>query len=108
MSIADTTRPTVPERWVEKVGRSIKGSDTPHRKGFIPRIPHTQRYQLTAEGRRLAVFFTKTYTRIVDPSLAELDPSLPSEIAERSPLAKSWRAFEHALDQRITEASITA
>ena len=29
MSIADTTRPTAPERWVETVGRSIKGSDTP-------------------------------------------------------------------------------
>ena len=51
------------------------------RKGFIQRIPRTQRYELTSEGRRLAVFFTKTYTRIVNPSLAELDPALPNEIA---------------------------
>ena len=49
------------------------------RKGFIQRIPRTQRYQLTSEGRRLAVFFTKTYTRIVNPTLAELDPTLPAE-----------------------------
>ena len=57
------------------------------RKGFIQRIPRTQRYELTGEGRRLAVFFTKTYTRIVNPSLAELDPPLPAEIAadHRSP-----------------------
>jgi len=48
------------------------------RKGFIQRIPRTHRYQLTSEGRRLAVFFTKTYTRIVNPSLAELDPALPA------------------------------
>ena len=48
------------------------------RKGFIQRIPRSQRYELTSEGRRLAVFFTKTYTRILNPSLAELDPTLPS------------------------------
>jgi hypothetical protein len=33
-----------------------------------------RRYELTSDGRRLAVFYTKTYTRIVNPSLAELDP----------------------------------
>ena len=47
------------------------------RKRFIQRIPRTQRYELTSEGRRLAVFLTKTYTRIINPSLAELDPTLP-------------------------------
>ena len=36
------------------------------RKGFIQRIPRSQRYELTSQGRRLAVFFTKTYTRIVN------------------------------------------
>ena len=66
------------------------------RKGFIQRIPRTHRYELTSEGRRLAVFFTKTYTRIVNPSLAELDPALPPDIADRAPLAKTWRAFERA------------
>ena len=78
------------------------------RKGFIQRIPRSQRYQLTSEGRRLAVFFTKTYTRTVNPSLAELHPQLPTNIADRTPLAKSWRAFEHALQDRITAAAITA
>ena len=33
-------------------------------------------YELTAFGRRTAVFFTKTYMRIVNHSLAELDPQL--------------------------------
>ena len=78
------------------------------RKGFIQRIPHTHRYQLTGEGRRLAVFFTKTYTRIVNPSLAELDPQLPAEIGKRTPLAHAWRAFERALDDTIKQAAITA
>ena len=43
------------------------------RKGLIARIPRSQHYELTSEGRRHVVFFTKTYTRIVNPSLAELD-----------------------------------
>ena len=78
------------------------------RKRFIQRIPRTQRYELTSEGRRLAVFLTKTYTRIVNPSLAELDPVLPDDIAARAPLAKTWRAFEHALQDRIKDAGIMA
>ena len=78
------------------------------RKGFIQRIPRTHRYQITSEGRRLAVFFTKTYTRIVNPSLAELDPALPHDIAESTPLAKSWRAYKRAIDDRIKEARIAA
>lgn len=78
------------------------------RKGFIQRIPRTHRYELTSEGRRLAVFFSKTYTRIVNPSLAELDPALPAEIARRTPLATAWRAFEHALDEKVDKAAIAA
>ena len=78
------------------------------RKGLIRRIPRSQRYELTAFGRRTAVFFTKTHVRIVNPALAELDPHLPEEIANHHPLARAWRAFEHALDQRITQAAIAA
>jgi hypothetical protein len=78
------------------------------RKGFIQRIPRTQRYELTREGRRLAVFFTKTYTRVLNPSLAELDPALPDEIAPRSPIASSWRAFERAIEEKIKLAALAA
>jgi hypothetical protein len=78
------------------------------RKGFIRRLPGTQRYELTAEGRRLAVFFSKTYARIVNPSLAELDPSLPQTVARRTPLGRPWRDFERALDARIADTALTA
>jgi hypothetical protein len=77
------------------------------RNGFLVRIVGSQRYELTPDGRRLAVFFAKTYTRVVTPSLAELDPSLPAEIVARSPLARAWRAYEQALDQRIADAVLT-
>lgn len=78
------------------------------RKGLIRRAPGSQHYELTDHGRRIAVFFTKTYTRILNPSLAELDPTLPDEIAERSPLARARRAFEHALNARIADAQPSA
>lgn len=78
------------------------------RNGFLLRSPGSQRYQLTADGRRLAVFFAKTYTRVVTPSLAELDPTLPTEIATRSALARAWRAYERALDDRIADAALAA
>jgi len=81
---------------------------TPGRKGLIRRIRRSQRYELTAFGRRTAVFYTKTHVRIVNPSLAELDPQLPPEIANQHPLARSWRAFEHALDDKIKQAAIAA
>lgn len=78
------------------------------RKGLIRRIPGSQHHELTDHGRRIAVFFTKTYTRTVNPSLAELDPALPDDIARRCPLAHAWRSFEHALDARIADAHLTA
>jgi hypothetical protein len=76
------------------------------RKGLIRRIPKSQRYELTEFGRMIAVFFTKTYVRILNPSLGELDPTLPDEIATNHPLARAWRAYENALDQRIADAAI--
>ncbi len=76
------------------------------RKGLIRRIPKSQRYELTELGRMIAVFFTKTYVRILTPSLGELDPTLPDEIADNHPLARAWRAYENALDQRIADAAI--
>jgi hypothetical protein len=71
------------------------------RKQLIERLPHSHRYQLTPSGRAVAVLFTKTYGRILGPGLTELDPRLPPELAQRSPLATAWRALDHALDQFI-------
>jgi hypothetical protein len=75
-------------------------------KGLIHRVPHSQRYELTDHGRTIAVFFTKTYVRILNPSHGELDPTLPDEIADRHPLARHWRGFEQALEQPIASAAI--
>jgi hypothetical protein len=67
-----------------------------------PCVPGSRAHpRLATVGRRTAVFFTKTHVRIVNPSLAELDPQLPNEIANQSPIVRAWRAFEDALDTKI-------
>lgn len=45
--------------------------------GIIERIPHSHRYQLTPNGLRIALFFSRTYTRLLRPKLAEIMPEAP-------------------------------
>jgi hypothetical protein len=71
------------------------------RKQIITRIPGTHRYQLTADGRAVAVLFTKAHSRILGPGLAVLDPKLPPGLAVRSPLALAWKDLLRELDRFI-------
>jgi hypothetical protein len=72
------------------------------RKNIIERLPHSNRYQLTPLGRRVAVMFSKAYGRILAPGLTYLDPALPADIGNRHPLATTWRALNRELDRFIT------
>ena len=45
--------------------------------GIIERIPHSHRYQLTSDGLRIALFFSRTYARLLRPKLAEIMPAAP-------------------------------
>jgi hypothetical protein len=38
--------------------------------GIIERIPHSHRYQMTAHGLGIALFFSRTYARLLRPKLA--------------------------------------
>ena len=78
------------------------------RKGLIQRVARSRRYELTDHGRMIAVLFTKTHTRIVNPALAELDPKLPDPVARTTALGRPWREFERALHERIKQAAIAA
>jgi hypothetical protein len=78
------------------------------RKELITKIPHSHRYQLTTVGRRVAVLFTKTYGRVLTPGLSALDLSLPTDLSTRSPLARSWRNFERALEDYTHSAILAA
>jgi hypothetical protein len=78
------------------------------RKKLIERLPHSNRYQLTALGRRVAVLFTKAHGRLLTPGLAALDPHLPPELANRSALATAWRTLNRQLDQFIDDGLAAA
>ncbi len=45
--------------------------------GLIQRVPKSHRYEVTAAGLRIALFFTRTYARLLRPKLAQIMPSGP-------------------------------
>jgi hypothetical protein len=52
----------------------------PRLNGLIRRLPHTNRYVLTADGIRIAVFYTKIYNRLLVPLTAANQPQAPPEL----------------------------
>jgi hypothetical protein len=50
------------------------------RHGLIQRIPRTNRYVLTPDGLRVAVFFTKVHNRLLRPLLAADQAQAPPEL----------------------------
>jgi len=72
--------------------------------GLIARIPHTQRYRVTHEGLRTALFFTRVYGRILRPGMARITPA-----AIRDPELRPYFAhLEGALDHWIDQAKLAA
>lgn len=64
--------------------------------GLIERLPASHRYRLTADGLRLALFFTRSYTRILRPGLAQILPAAPpGPSALRAAFAQVDRAMDH-------------
>ena len=68
------------------------------RKGLITRRPHTNTYDLTADGLRFAVFYTKVHSRVLIPLFAADQPQAPPEL----------RAALHTVDQHIDQRFATA
>jgi hypothetical protein len=59
--------------------------------GLIRRIEHTNRYVLTPDGIKVAVFYTKLHNRLLRPLLAADQPQAPPEL----------RAALRAIDQHV-------
>ena len=67
---------------------------------LIERVPKTQRYRLTAFGLKTALFYSRTYQRLLRRGLSELhNPRL----SESSTLAIDFAKFQKALDAYIAE-----
>ena len=46
--------------------------------GLIKRIPKSHRYDVTPEDLRIALFFTRTYARLLLPKFAQIMPGGPT------------------------------
>jgi hypothetical protein len=73
--------------------------------GLIERIPHTQRYRVTREGLRTALFFTRVYGRILRPGMARITPAAAAQDPELRP---SFDHVEDAIDRWIDQAKLAA
>ena len=71
---------------------------------IIERVPHTNRYHVTAFGLQVAVFFTRTYSRLMRPGLAEICDPLPVD----TPLRRQFDRLEGAITDRIEELNLAA
>ncbi|HEV2376921.1 MAG TPA: hypothetical protein VGS19_32695 [Streptosporangiaceae bacterium] len=69
--------------------------------GLIRRIAHTHSYTLTPDGRRIAIFYTKIYNRLLRPLAAADQPQAPPAL--RHALA----AIDRHVDDYIAQARLT-
>jgi hypothetical protein len=68
--------------------------------GLIRRIDHANRYVLTPDGVKVAVFYTKLHNRLLRPLLAADQPQAPAELRE------ALRAINQHVDNYITRARL--
>lgn len=73
--------------------------------GLVTRIAGTHRYQVTPFGLRVALFFTRTYTRVLRPGLAQ---AIPETIPGDSKLWLQFDKLNDAIDQWIRQAKLAA
>lgn len=70
--------------------------------GLIQRVPHTNRYLLTPEGIRVAVFYTKLHNRLLKPLLDADQPPAPPEVR------RALAILEHTAADYAHQARLTA
>jgi predicted MarR family transcription regulator len=72
--------------------------------GLIQRLPRCNRYVLTADGIRIAVFYTKVYNRLLVPLTATDQPQAPADL--RAALAAiSRHVDDYAARARLPRAA---
>ena len=71
-------------------------------KGLIRRLEHQNRYVVTGDGIRVALFYTKLQNRLLRPLLAADLPPAPLE------LRRALRVVERTVDDYVAGARIAA
>ena len=70
---------------------------------MIERVPNSFRYRVTEFGLRVALFFTRTYNRILRPGLAA---ALPSLRAIDAPLKRAFDKLDTQVNAWIEQAQL--
>ena len=73
--------------------------------GLIERIPKSHRYDVTPSGLRIALFFSRTYARLLRPKLAQIMPGGPPG---DSPLRAAFDRLQLEIDRCCEEAKLAA
>jgi hypothetical protein len=73
--------------------------------GLIPRIPKSHRYDVTPAGLRIALFFSRTYARLLRPKLAQIMPVGPPG---DSPLRAAFDRIQTEIDRCCEEQKLVA
>ena len=68
--------------------------------GLIERLPKTHRYRLTPFGLKTALFYSRTYQRLLRRGLSELHDPYP---LPASTLAADYAKFQASLDAYVAE-----
>jgi len=102
------------DHWAPLMGKSpddmTPGQMTYHLRrlrlhGLIKRITRTHRYQVTRQGWRAALFFTRTYNRVLRPGLAQI---VPIEVLDDSELRRGFDQIDAVIDRWIEKAKVPA
>jgi len=73
--------------------------------GLIVRQAGTHRYEVTDRGLRIALFFTRTYTRLLRPGLSQV---MAEDLPDDPPLRRAFVRLEQAMDQYVAQAKLTS
>src|SRR5262245_2606801 len=73
--------------------------------GLIVRQAGTHRYGVTDQGLRIALFFTRSYARVLRPGLSQVTAV---DLPEEPPLRRAFTQLECAMDQYIAKATLTS
>ena len=72
--------------------------------GLIERRPGSHRYEVTGRGLRIALFFTRSYARLLRPGLTELSEKASPADAQ---LRRAAEQLEAAMDRYVAQAKLT-
>lgn len=73
--------------------------------GLIQRIPKSHRYEITPTGLRVALFFSRTYARLLRPKLSEIMPTAPPG---NSPLRIAFDRIQAEIDTCCRDQKLVA